>query len=458
MVDNMMLQPEEERRNVEEVAKRFKEILDEPSLPPANFPEIQGLLEEIDVEAESAHQAIPAPLITTDQDPDACSEVAEQWPYSRELPHRSSEDFRRSISVLPTAHRSPFRPMSANSEGQWNNTLLRVYSDPKDRNLRRPGWHNQRNRLTRLSLAMAMTPIHAADEDLEGWPREMSDVRNWCQVEEGLEEAVKRRSLTIAKLKFDRAASVRELAKALTWSYKKGEVTIRGKAEDDALTGYFVDRDIVRTCRSIEPNYHYNKISQIFLVDNGRTMAQHWHEARYLLRVLVWRCLGYDEDGIELYFTNPGTNVEIQQSKDQIVDQFIDAMDKARPSEDEHHRTNIEVALAEIMNRHARDLIKHGGGAQQPKNKTIIVLTDGIWEGSTDEGVNEFFKHHLRSLHRSHRLYDPSKCLSPAQSNDMEELDKTRPLTFQFVRFGFNKEAWNRLRHLDDDLKAKHGV
>jgi hypothetical protein len=184
-------------------------------------------------------------------------------------------------------------------------------------------------------------------------------------------------------------------------------------------------------------------------------MLRHWHEAKYLLKVLTWRVLGYDKDGIELYFTNPDTRARVLPSDLQNIDEFINAMDEARPYADgQPHLTDIVPALETILTRHAKDESRNS--TLETRKKTIIVLTDGIWGGSTDEGVNEFFKYQLQRLCQSH--IKSRKRKSSSAASIQEDLEASRPVTFQFVRFGFNKKACQRLIELDDGLKAQSGM
>src|SRR5687767_1991348 len=120
-------------------------------------------------------------------------------------------------------------------------------------------------------------------------------------------------------------------------------------------------------------------------------MAKHWREVKYLLNVLVWRTLGYDDDGLELYFTNPDTKACVLPSPDQDVNNFMEALREARPKEGERVKTDIARALDKLLQRNRkqererRAVTNGNAGFQKPleeRKKTIIILTDAIWEGS----------------------------------------------------------------------------
>lgn len=205
-------------------------------------------------------------------------------------------------------------------------------------------------------------------------------------------------------------------------------------SKDDELKDFFENRDLVSKHESsitIKFNRGFVLIySQVFLVDNSRSMLPHWSHATYLIRILTWRALGYDEDGMELYFTE--TSDRVQQKKDQSNGQFVNAMKKAKPTLTNDWSPNrILEKLSTILGDPSR--------VQQNRPKTIIILTDGVWEGlPKDDAVDELITYHLRLLPEDVRSQFPE-----------------RPITFQFISFGYNKEALERLRRLDDDLELE---
>jgi hypothetical protein len=158
-------------------------------------------------------------------------------------------------------------------------------------------------------------------------------------------------------------------------------------------------------------------------------MCQHWSHACYLIRILAWRALGYDEDGMELYFTDPRTAEHVKQRKDQDVNEFVNAMKRAKPTPRMvQNPSGIVNALSDIL----RPLLQ----TQQFRPKTVLILTDGKWEGlSSDTAVDELIRRSLAQL--------------PGSANTIS----SRPITFQFISFGYDKAALERLRRLDDDIQ-----
>lgn len=186
------------------------------------------------------------------------------------------------------------------------------------------------------------------------------------------------------------------------------------------------------------------------MVDNGSSMAPHWTQASKLIHILAWRALGYDENGmgewphkygvietsidmlyIELYFTNPDTKVSVKQNPEQDLKEFDEAMSNGEPQDDTpRHESGIISALMRILASYSDALHK--------KPVTILILTDGIWAGIPDKNVDTFIKSHIEVLR-------------------LGNAGHSRPVTFQFIRFGDDPAGMERLRRLDDDMK-EHGL
>ncbi|KAI0024210.1 hypothetical protein F4780DRAFT_776037 [Xylariomycetidae sp. FL0641] len=187
----------------------------------------------------------------------------------------------------------------------------------------------------------------------------------------------------------------------------------------DELQGFFTNRDIV------------------FLVDNSPSMNPHWKHASKVMHVLAWRALSYDEDGMELYFSNPETKAKVDRKQQGVLD-FDKAMKAGEPQLNKQGpRATITPVLARIMTNFTSS---YSGGSTK-KSKTIIVLTDGVWEDVDGEhSVDTLIKTELPRLG-----WD--------QSEPPEQFAKKRLLTIQFIRFGYHPQGMERLRRLDDDLR-----
>jgi hypothetical protein len=170
-------------------------------------------------------------------------------------------------------------------------------------------------------------------------------------------------------------------------------------------------------------------------VDNSSSMAQYWSHATFAIEILAWRALGYDDDGMELYFTDESTGVRVKQSKDQSVKDFTRAMKQAYPKHFQLYKScGIVEALQKIMTEYNN---QQKFPDSKKKKKTVIVLTDGVWYGLKNPFEVEFIiKKQLRQL----------------QSSGGDGIVSARPFTMEFIRFGHDLQGMERLRRLDDDL------
>lgn len=137
----------------------------------------------------------------------------------------------------------------------------------------------------------------------------------------------------------------------------------------------------------------------------------------------------------ELYFTNPDTPASVQQSPEQDVEDFVRAMRNGEPQEGVTRReSGIIPALMRILAGYSEALEK--------KPKTILILTDGIWEGTNEKDVDTLITSQI-------------KLLGLANANNGHTSAHSRPVTFEFIRFGHDPTGVERLRRLDDDLKER---
>ncbi len=134
---------------------------------------------------------------------------------------------------------------------------------------------------------------------------------------------------------------------------------------------------------------------------------------------------------------DPGTQVSVKQNKDQSVDDFVRAMRNGIP----HYRTTshecgIIHALMQILAEY--------NGPRKRKPMTILILTDGIWEGINENSVETLISAQIRILGLGNR-------------NGPHDVPQPRPLTFQFISFGDDPEGLGRLERLDNGLE-KHDL
>ncbi|KAF2006619.1 hypothetical protein P154DRAFT_615336 [Amniculicola lignicola CBS 123094] len=187
----------------------------------------------------------------------------------------------------------------------------------------------------------------------------------------------------------------------------------RRRRKDKFLSEFFARRDIK------------------FLVDDALSMSRHWDEATFLLETLVRKARGQDPDGMDLSFTISKDNV----AKKDDPAAFRHAMSRATPGTPSRAkcspRTSMKIPLGELLWDYYDRVVK----SHDTVNKlTIIVLTDGLWSDKRDDLEVEIVDFHKRLRRKT--------------KNPTNE----RRVSVQFIQFGDDAEARERLRRLDDDM------
>ena len=171
----------------------------------------------------------------------------------------------------------------------------------------------------------------------------------------------------------------------------------------------------------------FTDCSKKFLVDNAGTMIDYWYQATFLLETLVMKAAGQDEDGMDLVFTGGPRKLESKKKGSK----FTNAMKKAQPVSST--RTDMKAALEDIFSGYMTDF---QAKPHKRKDLTLIVLTDGIWDGMVNKyEVEDKVVHFIEQL-RSKIAYL-----------------KDRSVSIEFIQFGDDKDATYRLRQLDEGLK-----
>ena len=176
-------------------------------------------------------------------------------------------------------------------------------------------------------------------------------------------------------------------------------------------------------------------------------MMNFWDEAKKILEILAWRALEYDDNGMELKFTC-GKNLNLSPKKRQKVGDFLGKMDKAKPIAGLAVKTDMKTNLTLILEQHKRE------HPNLDRRLTVLILTDGVWEGMNNEyevdnclidfllRVNEILASNTsQPLNTSNAPGD--SCTQP----------QDRPTSIQFVQFGHDAKATERLTRLDNDLQ-----
>ncbi|OQV04540.1 Protein kinase domain-containing protein isoform 1 [Cladophialophora immunda] len=196
-----------------------------------------------------------------------------------------------------------------------------------------------------------------------------------------------------------------------------------GSKKDNFLTKYFSNRDIV------------------FLVDNAGSMNDEWGETINLLEILVMKLKGQDENGMDLYFANGKQN--LQNCKD--PETFKKKMRQEGVLPVQGVNTELHLSLGKILRRYLKylqDEMKRKVALEDVRTMTVIVLTDGKWDG---EAVFEQIVDFCR---------DMQKCMKGTLLSMENRLEKRR-VSIEFVQLGNDADATARLRRLDNDLPYK---
>ena len=191
------------------------------------------------------------------------------------------------------------------------------------------------------------------------------------------------------------------------------------KKKDPLLTRHFgTDRDI-----------H-------FLVDNAESMLDYWDESIYLLETMVMKAWGQDKNGMDLTFANGPVLIRGSNNPAKFRQKMEDK--DAKPSKGSGLKTDIRIALESILSDYLRLAQRGLDHRAKVKKLTIIVLTDGRWEGLPDDNDGSV----------EDTIVEFVKRLKTVQKGHME----VRQVSFEFVQLGFDEGAAFRLQRLDDQL------
>lgn len=159
-------------------------------------------------------------------------------------------------------------------------------------------------------------------------------------------------------------------------------------------------------------------------------MKSHWEHAEFLLQTIVMKTVGQDKDGMDLYFTFGTEKLEGEKKEDRF--KFMMEIEATKPHDGLH--TDLEKSVRDILSRRLERL------RYTQKDLTLIILTDGIWQGMHDkDAINDVI---VDFVHAAGKIHNHRK----------------RSLTFQFVQFGHDPEATSRLQFLDDALAHERKI
>lgn len=158
-------------------------------------------------------------------------------------------------------------------------------------------------------------------------------------------------------------------------------------------------------------------------------MEQHWAQVQRTFECLARMVDGLDDDGVDLTFPFRQdcnrTRAKGHPFK-KSWETLSSAMDQAKPTNDPDRHTDMAKLLGGIFDKY------------RAGKMTLIVLTDGSWEGETQSNETE------------------KKIAGFLKSKAMKEVQEDRKFSIEFVSFGPANVA--RLNRLDNDMSKLYGV
>lgn len=220
------------------------------------------------------------------------------------------------------------------------------------------------------------------------------------------------------------------------WTDRKKSLIkrIQGVPQDQRLQRFISKRDVVRLLSAPQPTFP-PKLTQIqvFVVDNAYSMLPHWENLKTTLLALAMKIGPLDKDGLDLVYTCGDTNNVTRAKGWDIPTEFGLSIDRAKSMMNQNDKTNIEETLSKCFDSHST--------TNKSQRQTLIVLTNGLWEGSTDWNSAE--KEIARYIN--------------ALRENIKKREK-RWFTIQFISFGQDQKALKRLQELDDNLRGPEYV
>lgn len=163
-------------------------------------------------------------------------------------------------------------------------------------------------------------------------------------------------------------------------------------------------------------------------------MIDHWDECTRLADTVMMKVRDLDDDGMDVYFTGKQTTILRTGKRSKISK----AMKESQPKE-ESLATDMTGALGDIFDEYYAEQKKRKREGKRPRKLTIYVFTDGIWGGTQQDT----------------RVDDKIRSFVNKMINDVYGDLGLRRCTIQFIHFGDNQYARERLQRLDDELQTE---
>ncbi|KAK6365008.1 uncharacterized protein PV06_04457 [Exophiala oligosperma] len=164
----------------------------------------------------------------------------------------------------------------------------------------------------------------------------------------------------------------------------------------------------------------------VFLIDDAATMKQHWSQVLMLTFIFASFLKRYDDDGMDVYFASSREGVNSKNVKP-LMTRVFGHLQRDTSDIGQSLERLVTTYIDKIDGKQRRSRFR---GTKEPKPFCIYVLTDGIWEETSN----------ARSPIK--RLVDTLK---------LHRKDPTQ-VGIQFIFFGSDQQAREKLEWLDDNL------
>ena len=163
-------------------------------------------------------------------------------------------------------------------------------------------------------------------------------------------------------------------------------------------------------------------------------MDRHWSQLKHLLSTLYLMMSRQHDVGMRLLLTK-GSRSLSPIKKEGDVKKFMSS-DEVRPQPTRW--TDMEASLGDLFDDRIESVKRPHG---KKRALTLIVLTDGIWQGTSKKSV---VKARIAKFVKEITVYQGQH--------------RKRPVSIQFIQFGNDIDARFFLQHLDDHLGDEAGV
>lgn len=153
-------------------------------------------------------------------------------------------------------------------------------------------------------------------------------------------------------------------------------------------------------------------------------MLPHWEVVTYTAETLTMKVAKLDDDGLDYVFTI-GQNHEIQKARSGPSIKKV--MVNAAPTQ--NLSTNMSSTLSKIFDWYLDKQM-------QRKQTTLLIFTDGVWGGSTEDVETKIQSFAQRIKKRMHERW----------------------FSIQFISFGGDQEGLSRLQRLDDEMQERYRI